>query len=188
MNERERKEDILKLNKCPRDFKDALRQQAEKMHHRPLKSWERLLITALVVLSLCGIVVCGILLLTADWVTTAHQRFSLSLGLVFTGASAFWLISILKRGAHRPMADEIPLGVWYFCTAIVCSEIFTGQSEHTILTSIGALVVIGFVMTWERIKASELRVQETILRIALHDSDSRENTAAEPKHAGSSIR
>jgi len=39
------------------------------------------------------------------------------------------------------------------------------------MKTIAAFVVIGFPMTWDRMRASELRIQETVLRVALYKSD-----------------
>ena len=68
------------------------------------------------------------------------------------------------------MKDDIriPGVVWLFLVVVLVVEILTGQPESAIIKTIAAIVLIGFPITWDRIKASELRIQETVLRTALY--------------------
>jgi len=174
MSDNTRNEDVLRQDRCPKDFHDYVQDAAARIRRRPVNRWERSLMAVLSAASVCGVGVCAVLLLKAGFVTTANQRFVLLLALLFAAAAAFWCWSVLKRGYYRALQPEMPYAVWIFCTAVICVEIFTKQGERTLLTSIAGVVLIGFVMTWDRIVASEMRVRESVLRIALELCNERE--------------
>jgi hypothetical protein len=172
MHETETMNDVLKLDTPPTTIKEALRAHVEKALFKPLRPWERLGIVAVAVLCLILGTVCAVYFFVAD-ALTAMQHFYLLITVPFAVAGAFWCISTLRRGAFHTMRDDIriPAVVWAFLVVILVVEIIMGQPESSIVKTIAAIVVIGFPMTWDRMKASELRIQETVLRIALYKSD-----------------
>ena len=113
------------------------------------------------------------MVLVAANALTAMQQFYLLVTVPFAAAGAVWCLSTLRRRALQTMKDDIriPAVVWAFLTVILVVEMLTGQPESTITKTIAAIVVIGFPMTWDRIRASELRIQEILLRLALHKSE-----------------
>jgi hypothetical protein len=185
MNDSTRNEDILQYDRCPKDLREVLLEKAVNMQRRPISRWERLLMACLGAICVCGVAVCAVLLLKEGFAKTKHQCFALLVTLLFSAASAYWVWSVLKRGYYRALQAEMPYAVWIFCAAIIASEIFTKQDERTLLTSIVGIVLIGFAMTWDRIKASELRVREGALRIALEFCDNREKQLSDKGDGGS---
>ena len=172
MHEKKTMDDVLQLDTCPVTLKEALKAHIEKTMFRRIRLWERLLLVAVAVLCLGGGVVCAVYSFVANNLT-ATQYFYLLSTVPFAAAGAFWCVSTLRRGTFQTMRDDIriPAVVWVFFTVILVVEILTGQAESTIMKTIAAFVVIGFPMTWDRMRASELRIQETVLRAALYKSD-----------------
>jgi hypothetical protein len=164
--------DVLQLDTPPTTFKEALRAHVEKAMFRRPRLWERLLLIAVAVLCVGGGVACAVYFFAAN-ALTAMQGFYLLMTVPLAAAGAFWCLSTLRRGTLHTMRDDIriPAVVWAFLVVILVVEILTGQPESTIMKTIAAIVVIGFPMTWDRMRASELRIQETVLRIALYKSD-----------------
>ncbi len=172
MHEKKTMNDVLQFDTCPVTLKEALKAHIEKTMFRRIRLWERLLLVAVAVLCLGGGVVCAVYSFVANNLT-ATQYFYLLSTVPFAAAGAFWCVSTLKRGTFHTMRDDIriPTVVWIFLTVILVMEMLTGQAESTIMKTIAAFVVIGFPMTWDRMRASELRIQETVLRVALYKSD-----------------
>lgn len=186
MHEKKTMNDVLQLDTCPVTLKEALKAHIEKTMFRRIRLWERLLLVAVAVLCLGGGVVCAVYSFVVNNLT-ATQYFYLLSTVPFAAAGAFWCVSTLRRGTFHTMRDDIriPAVVWVFLTAILVVEILTGQAESTIMKTIAAFVVIGFPMTWDRMRASELRIQETVLRVALYKSDLSEGS---PRDAGQDAR
>lgn len=172
MHEKKTMNDVLQLDTCPVTLKEALKAHIEKTMFRRIRLWERLLLVAVAVLCLGGGVVCAVYSFVANNLT-ATQYFYLLSTVPFAAAGAFWCVSTLRRGTFHTMRDviRVPAVVWGFLTVLLVVEIVTGQPESAIMKTIAAVVLIGFPMTWDRIRASELLIQETVLRIALHTSD-----------------
>ena len=172
MKEKDNMKDILNFDTCPLTLKDSLKANIKQTMFRRIKLWERLLLIAVFILCLGGGLVCAVYPFVTDKLISM-QRFYLFSVVPLAAAGAFWCISTLKRGTFNMMKDEIriPTVVWIFLTVILVVEILTGQTESVIIKTIAAFVVVGFPMTWDRMKASELRTQETILRITLYKSD-----------------
>ncbi len=172
MHEKKTMNDVLQFDTCPMTLKEALKAHIEKAMFRRIRLWERLLLVAVAVLCLGGGVVCAVYSFVVNNLT-ATQYFYLLSTVPFAAAGAFWCVSTLRRGTFHTMRDDIriPAVVWAFLVVILVVEILTGQPESTITKTIAAIVVIGFPMTWDRMRASELRIQETVLRIALYKSD-----------------
>jgi len=186
MHEKKTMNDVLQLDTCPVTLKEALKAHIEKMMFRRIRLWERLLLVAVAVLCLGGGVVCAVYSFVGNNLT-ATQYFYLLSTVPFAAAGAFWCVSTLRRGTFHTMRDDIriPAVVWIFLTVILVVEILTGQAESTIMKTIAAFVVIGFPMTWDRMRASELRIQETVLRVALYKSNLSEGS---PRDAGQGAR
>ncbi len=172
MHEKKTMNDVLQLDTCPVTLKEALKAHIEKTMFRRIRLWERLLLVAVAVLCLGGGVVCAVYSFVANNLT-ATQYFYLLSTVPFAAAGAFWCVSTLRRGTFHTMRDDIriPAVVWIFLTVILVMEMLTGQAESSIMKTIAAIVIIGFPMTWDRMRASELRIQETVLRVALYKSD-----------------
>ena len=172
MHERRPMNEAFQLDPLPPGFKEALQERVEKVLFRRVRPWERWLLVAVVILCLGGGVVCAVYAFAAS-ALTAMQRFFLSITVLLAAAGAVWCLSTLRRGTFHTMRDviRVPAVVWGFLTVLLVVEIVTGQPESAIMKTIAAVVLIGFPMTWDRIRASELLIQETVLRIALHTSD-----------------
>jgi hypothetical protein len=171
MNDKKTMNDVLNFDTCPMTLKVALKEHIDKKMFRRIKMWERVVLVAVVVLCIGGGLFCTYSFVTNNF--TAMQRFYLLSVVPVAVAGALWGVSTLKRGTYNIMKDEIriPTVVWTFLTVILVMEILTGQAESSIIKTIAAFVVVGFPMTWDRMKASELRTQETVLRVALYKSD-----------------
>jgi hypothetical protein len=172
MNDKKNMNDVLNFDTCPMTLKVALKEHIEKKMFRRIRLWERLLLVAVIVLCIGGGLFCTVHSFAANSLT-AMQHFYLLITVPIAAAGAFWCISALRRGTFDTMKDDIhiPVVVWGFLTVVLVMEILTDQAESSIMKTIAALVVIGFPITWERMRASELRTQETVLRVALYKSD-----------------
>lgn len=171
MHKKETMNDVLQLDSPPATAQEALRAHVEKAMFKPIRPWERLGLIAVTFLCVGGGSACIVYFFAAG-VLTSMQRFYLLITSPLAAGGASWCISTLRRGTFHTMKDDvrIPTIVWAFLVVILVVEILTGQPSSTITKTIAAIVVIGFPMTWDRMKASELRIQETILRAALHKS------------------
>ena len=172
MNDKKNMNDVLSFDTCPINLKVALKEHIEKKMFRRIKLWERLLLVAVIVLCIGGGLFCTVHSFVNNSLT-AMQHFYLLSTVPIALAGAFWCVLTLKRGTFDTMKNDIhiPVVVWGFLTVVLVMEILTGQAEGFIMKTIAALVVIGFPMTWDRMRASELRTQETVLRVALYKSD-----------------
>lgn len=172
MHEIEPMNDVMRLDAPSATLKEALEAHVEKAMFRRIKPWERLLLVAVTVLCIGGGAACAVHYFTAD-ALTAMQRFYIAVTAPIAAAGALWCVSSLRRGTFDVIRDTIrvPAVVWAFLTVIVAVEIGTGQPESAIVKTVAAIVLIGFPLTWDRIRASELRIQETVLRAALYGSD-----------------
>ncbi len=172
MNDKKNMNDVLQFDTCPMTLKVALKDHIEKKMFRRIRLWERVLLVTVVILCIGGGLFCIVHFFVANNLT-AMQHFYLFSTVPIAVAGAFWCISALIRGTFNTMKDDIriPTVVWGFLTVILVMEILTGQAESSIMKTIAAFVVIGFPMTWSCMRASELRTQETVLRVALYKSD-----------------
>lgn len=172
MNDKKNMNNVLQLDTCPVTLKEALKEHIEKKMFRRIRLWERLLLVAVLVLCIGGGLFCAVHSFVANNLTAMQHFYLLSI-VPLAAAGAFWCVSTLIRGTVDTMKDDIhiPVVVWAFLTVILVVEILTGQAESSIIKTIAAFVVIGFPMTWDRMRASELRIQETVLRVALYKSD-----------------
>ena len=172
MRERRPMNEILELDPLPPAFKEALQARVEKALFERVRPWERLLLVAVAILCLGGGTVCAVYAFAAS-ALTANQRFLLLITVLLAAAGASWCLSTLRRGTFHTMRDvvRIPAVVWSFLVVVLVVEMLTGQRESAIMRTIAAVVLIGFPMTWDRIRACELRIQETVLRAALYTSD-----------------
>ena len=172
MNDKKNMNDVLNFDTCPMTLKVALKEHIDKKMFRRIRLWERLLLVAVIVLCIGGGLFCTVHSFVANNLTAMQHFYLLSI-VPLAAAGVFWCVSTLIRGTFNTMRDDIriPAVVWVFLTVILVVEILTGQAESSIMKTIAALVVIGFPMTWDRMRASELRTQETVLRVALYKSD-----------------
>jgi len=172
MHEIEPMNDVMRLDAPSATLKEALEEHVEKAMFRRIRPWERLLLVAVTVLCIGGGAACIVHYFAAD-ALTAMQRFYLAVTAPFAAAGALWCVSSLRRGTFDAIGDTIrvPVVVWGFLTVILAVEIVTGQPESAIVKTVAATVLIGFPLTWDRIRASELRIQETVLRAALYGAD-----------------
>jgi len=172
MHERRPINEFSRLDTLPPAFRKALQARVEKELFRAIRPWERFLLVAVTVLCLGGGAVCALYAFAAN-ALTGMQRFYLFITVPIAAAGAFWCISTLRRGMFHTMRDvvRIPVVVWSFLVVVLVVQILTGQLERAIMKTIAAIVVIGFPITWDRIRASELLIQETVLRTAVYTSD-----------------
>ncbi|UCH35870.1 MAG: hypothetical protein JSV65_05820 [Armatimonadota bacterium] len=186
MNDTERREDILQLDAIPADLRDRLRRQVMGMLHQPLSLWERLLLAWVAVLMVGLAVFCALMLFRTD--LAASQRFYLVVTLPLAGVVAVWSFHTLRRGTRRPMKDDVLVegAAWLFFVIVVCWELITGRGESAVVAIIVAIVLVGFPITWGRVRTSELRIRETVLRIALHSLDSGGNADRGARQYGKS--
>ena len=174
MLDRKPMKDVMRLDALTPTLKEALHAHVEKMVSKRIKPWERFLLVTVAVLCLGGGAVCAVCAFVPGF--TAWQRFCLLITLSLAVAGSLWTILTLRRRAFHTMKDDIriPAAVWAYLVVILAGQIATGQPESSIVTTVAAMVVIGFPMTWDRMKVSELRIQETVLRTALYRSDQSE--------------
>ncbi|HEG42655.1 MAG TPA: hypothetical protein ENH94_01255 [Phycisphaerales bacterium] len=172
MKEKGNINDVFNFDACPSTLKDSLKTRIEETIFRRIKFWERLLLIVVIILCFGGGLFCAVCPFV-DSNLTSMQRFYLFSVVPLAAVGVLWCASTLKRGTFDIIKDDIriPTAVWTFLTVILVVEILTGQTENTIIKTVAAFVAIGFPMTWDRMKASALRTQETILRIALYKSD-----------------
>jgi hypothetical protein len=156
------------------------------MLQQPLRLWERLLLAWAAVLMVGLALFCGIMLFRTD--LAAGQRFYLLVALPLAGVVVVWSFSTLRRGTRRPTKDDVLIewAQWLFFTVVVCWELATGRSERAVAVLIAVIVLVGFPFTWGRVRTSEMRIRETILRIALHSLDSGGNATRGAGQSGSS--
>ncbi len=172
MKEKGNINDVYNFDACPSTLKNSLKTRIEETIFRRIKFWERLLLIAVIILCLGGGLFCAVCPFVANNLTSM-QHFYLFSVVPLAAVGVLWCASTLKRGTFNIIKDDIriPTVVWIFLTVILVVEILTGQTESTIIKTVAAFVAIGFPMTWDRMKASALRTQETILRIALYKLD-----------------
>jgi len=186
MDPRERREDILELDVAPEHLAGRIRQQIADMLEKPLRLWERLLVALVAAVSLAGgMIMCGLLLFGSD--LAAVQRFYLFAALLLASLGVVWSVSTLRRGVLHPATDDVLMEgvVWAFFVVVVCWEIFLQRGEGAMADVIAAIVLVGFPITWDHVRAAELRTRETILRIALHSLDRDQDTAPDSTQGGS---
>ena len=171
MDETKLMNDVMRLDAPPPRLREALEAHVERALFRRIKPWERLLLVAVAVLCIGGGAACAIHYFTAD-ALTAVQRFYLTVTVPVAAAGALWCLTSLRRNTFDTIRDTIrvPVVVWAFLTVVLVAEIVTERPESAIVKTIAAIVVIGFPLTWDRIRAAELRIQETVLRAALYRS------------------
>ena len=169
MTNRKESDDFLALDVPSAEARERLREQVAGLLHPPIKPWERFLLYFVAFAGLGGTVVCGALAIGVGFELTTLQRLYLALTAFLGGAGTLWAVRTLKQSTHDIARDDVVIrgAVWAFLVVFVCLELFTGQSERTFLTSIMAIVLVGFPMSWDRVKVSELRTRETMLKIAL---------------------
>ncbi|HUU53856.1 MAG TPA: hypothetical protein VMY87_02960, partial [Armatimonadota bacterium] len=107
--------------------------------------------------------------------------------LLLASLGVVWSVSTLRRGVLHPATDDVLMEgvVWAFFVVVVCWEIFLQRGEGAMADVIAAIVLVGFPITWDHVRAAELRTRETILRIALHSLDRDQDTAPDSTQGGS---
>lgn len=184
MNKDDLRERLLELEGYPEDLRKSLEAEVARLKDQPLTRWTRTVILFWCIpLALGAMVFLGYKVLTAGPALPWLNRIEGAVFLVMMGAFLVWCLTTLRRGTERLRDDTVITNIAFgFVVLILCASLLVTKEISTDL--VAGIAIVGFAVTWARIKTSELQLRENILRLELRMidlmKDAKAGAAAQP--------
>jgi FtsH-binding integral membrane protein len=174
------RERLVELEGYPEELRRSIEAEVARLKEQPLRRWVRAVILFWCVpLALVAIVFVGHKVLTAGAGLPSLIRIEGAVFLVMMGAFLVWCLTTLRRGSERARDDRVITNVAFgFVVLILCASLLVTQEISADL--VAGIAVVGFAVTWARIKTSELQLRENILRLELRMIDLMKDTKSGP--------
>lgn len=166
MSNSELRDRVLELEPYPEDLKDSIREKIIHTRERPLKAWERPLLTFFSVAA--GMMLLG----TASWGIIQFDMISQSPKYMLAGFAVsvlllcwvlVWLLTSLKKGTMRQRNESfIVYGAAGFMLYMVVAAILSDGGVQG--DGLAGLIIVGVCVISTHINAAELRLRERVLR------------------------
>lgn len=167
MNDDELGDRLIELEDYPEDLRKDLEADIKRVREKALTRWTRASILLWCIpLSFTCMVYLGFSAITAGAGMPLLTRVGAAIVSVTFGALLLWCLVTLKRGTERLRDSTVITSVaWGLVVLFLCKSLLVTRDVDASL--VAGLVVVGSAATWARIRASELRLRENILRLEL---------------------
>ena len=161
------RERLLELEGYPEDLRKSLESEVARLKEQPLTRWTRnVILFWCIPVALGAMVYLGFKALTAGAEVPLLNRIGAAIVAVMCGALLVWSLATLRRGKMRLLDSTVMANIAFgFVVIILCGSLLIAKEVSTDL--VAGIAVVGFAVTWARIKTSELQLREHILRLEL---------------------
>jgi hypothetical protein len=161
------RERLLELEGYPEDLRKSLEEAVRRLREEPLTRWTRpIILFWCIPLALGVMVYLGWRASTGRAELPLLNRIEAITVVVMSGTWLAWGLATLRRGTVRLLDTTAMANIAFaFVIVVLCGSLLLGKVISADL--VAGVAVVGFVVTWNRIKASELHLRENILRLEL---------------------